>query len=147
MFDDHKFAGTGCAEACMEATRLGTDKIPQSHIPHLQFTVWELRMRAAGFALGVPTVQPDRLFLKHPARLTIIPEAILRWQSWPCQPEGYYGLQRKRYYRRRTGQTPCVSPSRILADRKMFQREGRICNTGPVGPSGPGSAQCAKLLL
>ena len=60
MFDDHTFAGTGCAEACMEATRLGTDKIPQSHIPHLQFTGLELRMRAAGLALGVPTVQPDR---------------------------------------------------------------------------------------
>ena len=76
MFEGHTFAGTGCAEACMEATRLGTDKIPQSHTPHLQFTVWELRMRAAGLALGVPKVHPDRLFLKHPARLQIIPEQI-----------------------------------------------------------------------
>ena len=33
-------------------------------------------MCAAGLALGVPKVQPDRLFLKHPARLAIIPEAI-----------------------------------------------------------------------
>lgn len=75
-FDGHTFTGTGCAEACMEATRLGTDKIPQSHIRHLQFTVWELRMRAAGLAFCVPKVHPDRVFLAHPARLAIIPEAI-----------------------------------------------------------------------
>ena len=76
MFHGQTFAGTGCTDACMEATRLGTDKSPQSHASHLQFTGLELRMRAAGFALGVPTVQPDILFLKHPGRLTIIPEAI-----------------------------------------------------------------------
>ena len=107
----------------MEATRLGTDKIPQSHIPHLQFTVWELRMRAAGLALGVPKVHPDRVFLKPPARLTILPEAICGGNVGYADLRAIMGSNASVITADKRD-TIHASPHGFLQKVKMFQKEG-----------------------